>query len=611
MPMRTLTTSDPKLAIREAGFLIDLSHENIVQLEGLIEDTSKRIIWLAFPWAEHGNLCSFIASRDWEIPERIFLLNILVNEEYRAAITDFGSARRIRHVETPPPPISAVSAPRNLPGGWKDAIPAAQLNTTGNGVTLTIGKYTVRWAAPELLNEDRESLACDIWSLGWIAYEVMFGCVPFHDVTKETAVMWRVLQGDLPCLTDNARMALIQALSTLMMQCWSLDPDRRPKAEDCVVALSWMPMIVPAPTGGVSRREARLREAELNMRLGRMYLDQSDYSSSRDCYTKAIAIFTKDKQIKQRATGIEALGNLRLFFGEFDEAMKCYSEALQIRMNIGDRGGRADALWGLAGVHRARNQSEEAAELYSEVLQIRTEIGDRGGKADALWGLARVHCARNEYDEAARLYTEDFQIRTDIGDSAGRADALWGLAEVHLKRKEYDEAAKLYSEDLQIRIDIGDRAGRASATWGLAEVHRLRAEYDEAVTLYSEVLQVRTDIEYTAGRADALWGLAEIHRIRAEYGEAMTLYSEALQIRVDIGDRVGRADALCGLAHVHQARDEYTKAVEIYSDALQISTDIGYKYGISMASEGLAGIIRNPLVPPRSPKVGDLPRLIS
>lgn len=107
------------LTLREAEFLVDLEHESIIELVGFVEDVSKDIIWLVFPWEDHGNLKGFIASANWEIPERIWLINdvvrgveylhsrqppichgdlksinILVNSKYRAVITDFGSARR-------------------------------------------------------------------------------------------------------------------------------------------------------------------------------------------------------------------------------------------------------------------------------------------------------------------------------------------------------------------------------------------------------------------------------------------------------------------------------------------------------------------------------------
>ena len=54
--------------------MVELSHPNIVELEGFVEDASKHMIWLVFPWEENGNLRDFLASGEWEIPERISLV---------------------------------------------------------------------------------------------------------------------------------------------------------------------------------------------------------------------------------------------------------------------------------------------------------------------------------------------------------------------------------------------------------------------------------------------------------------------------------------------------------------------------------------------------------
>ncbi|KIO16809.1 hypothetical protein M407DRAFT_62296, partial [Tulasnella calospora MUT 4182] len=79
-------------------------------------------------------------------------INILVTSKCCAVITDFGSARRLTK---------------------KD--PGTQ--------------YTLRWAAPELLMDDEPGLWSDIWSLGWIWYEVMTNSIPFQHVQKDTTVI--------------------------------------------------------------------------------------------------------------------------------------------------------------------------------------------------------------------------------------------------------------------------------------------------------------------------------------------------------------------------------------------------------------------------------------
>ncbi|KIO24085.1 hypothetical protein M407DRAFT_213420 [Tulasnella calospora MUT 4182] len=226
------------MVLREAEFLIELSHECITKLQGFVEDTSKDKLWLVFPWQDNGDLRDFLASRDWEIPERIWLidnvvegveylhdqkppichgdlksLNILVNSECRALITDFGSAR---------PPLELTFC------------------DSTSTITLTGNKYTLRWAAPELLMEDQLGLWSDIWAMGWIFYEVITNAIPFQDIQTDLVVIQRVIQGDLPSITDHARMSLIWELCSLIIECWNIEPRKRPTAKDCRKVIAWM-----------------------------------------------------------------------------------------------------------------------------------------------------------------------------------------------------------------------------------------------------------------------------------------------------------------------------------------------------------------------------------
>lgn len=65
----------------------------------------------------------------------------------------------------------------------EDAAPPASTEekTTGvtiitsedqNVLTLSAPLYTLRWAAPELMEEDKATLATDIWAAGWVCWEV-------------------------------------------------------------------------------------------------------------------------------------------------------------------------------------------------------------------------------------------------------------------------------------------------------------------------------------------------------------------------------------------------------------------------------------------------------
>ncbi|KAG9025774.1 hypothetical protein FS837_004821 [Tulasnella sp. UAMH 9824] len=497
------------LTLREAGFLVELSHSNIIKLEGFVEDASKGTVWLVFPWEANGNLRDFIASQDWEIPERLSLIddvargveylhnqnppichgdlksvNILVNSYYRAVITDFGSARRLiegdPHTETEPV-VSGQQLATRL-----EATFCAATNT----ITLTGNEFTLRWAAPELLNDEPPTPKVDIWALGWIAYEVMTNSIPFEDIIKDSIVIRRVTQGHLPLITGDARMSLMLQLCWLMSECWRIDPSQRPTAIACRKALTWMPMIVPDSTRAAGPVVSEARSPSLLIQLGEMYRHQGDYANASKLYTEALRIFTSAADRQGRAEALERLSALQLLQGNYEGAIVSYSDALEIFTGIDDRRKKADALLGLAQAYTYHGKESEAIPFYSEVLKLYTDINYTYGRASALFGLAGVHRIRGEHSQAVPLYMDALQLWTDIGNRQGRASALWGLAEAHRSRHESTEAIKFYSDALQIYTDIGDTRGRAVALTSLAGVSSEQGRPKDAIEFYEKASKI-------------------------------------------------------------------------------------------------------------------------
>ncbi|KIO27943.1 hypothetical protein M407DRAFT_22850 [Tulasnella calospora MUT 4182] len=517
------------LALREAGFLAKLRHTNIVKLEGFVEGLSEDRVWLIFPWEENGNLKDFAASQDWEIPERISLIddvtsgveylhgqsppiyhgdlksvNILVTSECRAAITDFGSARRLvpKNPDTP----ATQTQDKLQPVLEFQATFCASTNT----LTLTGNEYTLRWAAPELLMDDEPGLWSDIWALGWIFYEVMTNSIPFQHVQKDSMIIKHVIDGKLPSVTDHTRMSLILELCSLMIKCWSINPGERPTAEDCRKLMRWMPMVAPDTQRTSKKGASGVRSPKLLVKLGNMHYQQDDYMNASQKFTEALDMYTQ----------------------------------------MGDSAGRAEALYGLGQLHCSLYQYNEALTVYSEALEIQTKIGDRKERARVLRGLAEVHLHQAEYSTATTFYSEAAQICTDVDDKEGRAYAIDGLAEVYRLQNEDSKAVTLYSEVAEIFADVGDRDGRAGALWSLADVHRYRNEYTEAASLYSEALNIYTDIGNQDGRASALLGLGDNHRAQDHHSDAVRLYEQAAEFFYQIGNHKRGADALKRAASV-------------------------------------------------------------
>ncbi|KIO23343.1 hypothetical protein M407DRAFT_27187 [Tulasnella calospora MUT 4182] len=519
------------LALREAGFLTELDHPNIVKLEGFVEDLAKNRVWLVFPWEENGNLKDFAASQDWEIPERIWLIddvargvehlhgrsppiyhgdlksvNILVTSECHAVITDFGSARRL----APKDLDTEVTQTRNK--AQPELEFQATFDASTNTMTLTGNEYTLRWAAPELLMDDEPDLWSDIWALGWIFYEVMTNSIPFQDVRKDSMVIKHVIDGKLPSVTDHTRMSLILALCSLMIKCWSINPRERPTAEHCRMSMDWMPMAAPAPRRTSETGASGGRSPELLMELGVMHRQQHDYINAAKFFTEALDMHTQMGDSRGRAVALRNLAELHYFRSEYNQALTLYSEALELFTKIGDRLGIAAGLRGLAGVHYDQKEYSKAATFYSEAAQISTDIGDKTGRANALDGLGEIYRFQYQYSKAKTLYTEVAEICADIGHRTRRAGALWSLAEMHRVQKEYTEAAALFSEAFQIYTDIGNRYGIANTLLCLADVHRDQDHHSDAIRLYEEAAEKFEQIGNTRMAADASTCAASVRR---------------------------------------------------------------------------------------------------
>lgn len=96
-----------------------------------------------------------------------FQANILVNSKYRAIIIDFGSARYLAAKDRDEEGGRAREEPRSA-GSLK-----ATFDPCTDTITLTCDhQYTLRWAAPEVLKDEGLHIRSDIWSFGWVAYEV-------------------------------------------------------------------------------------------------------------------------------------------------------------------------------------------------------------------------------------------------------------------------------------------------------------------------------------------------------------------------------------------------------------------------------------------------------
>ncbi|THU85509.1 kinase-like protein [Dendrothele bispora CBS 962.96] len=210
--------------LKEAILWRQFNHPNVLPFLGLyFLDLSKQRICLISPWMEMGNLRQYL-DKHGEDPIDYFALafdiayglsylhekkvvhgdlkgdNILITNFGRAAIADFGLARKVSESDTLR--LTSLSTSHHVKG-------------------------STRWLAPECLLENGvHTYHSDIYAFGCVCYEVFTGLIPFYEFPREISVVIHLNEGRRPSRPANSR--LNDNMWGIMQECWRQEPDSRP-----------------------------------------------------------------------------------------------------------------------------------------------------------------------------------------------------------------------------------------------------------------------------------------------------------------------------------------------------------------------------------------------
>ncbi|KAG9082157.1 hypothetical protein FRC06_005195, partial [Ceratobasidium sp. 370] len=206
-------------ATREIHAWAKCDHENVLELFGLVQHRGKLAV--VSPWMENGNLRQYLSKKPdvdrldlcLQITKGLAYLhqhdmvhgdlkgaNVLISDTGIAKLADFGNTE----------------------------LKEQTLQFT----TRTGTPYSLRWAAPEILENPPCSMPADIYALGMTIYETVTGSLPYAD-KADMAVLGEVLvHRRFPSRNDE--LILVQGdkdqLWHLMAECWNHKSSSRPKA---------------------------------------------------------------------------------------------------------------------------------------------------------------------------------------------------------------------------------------------------------------------------------------------------------------------------------------------------------------------------------------------
>ncbi|QRV78643.1 Tyrosine kinase domain protein [Ceratobasidium sp. AG-Ba] len=245
-PLDNETRQELKLLAREIYSWSKCKHANVLELLGFTCHRGK--LATVSPWMENGTLPEYISHKMdlnyldlcLKVSRGLSYLhsnniihgdlkgaNILVSESGEPKLTDFGNTK----------------------------LKEQSLKFT----TRTSPVYSLRWAAPEILNGSPCTLQSDVYALGMTIYEIVNNNVPYHDKHDLAVPVEVLVYRRFPSRHDDA--IRIQGptnwLWTLMTDCWDHDPLVRPLASDVEAKLATKMTHGPVELIGVLKKAAR------------------------------------------------------------------------------------------------------------------------------------------------------------------------------------------------------------------------------------------------------------------------------------------------------------------------------------------------------------------
>ncbi|CAM9783193.1 unnamed protein product [Choristocarpus tenellus] len=214
--------------VREVDAMVRLRSEHTVKIFGSITSTPGRLI-LVMELMEGGDLREFLAKDVTPLETPVALA--LVQDVAKGL--DFLHSNGVVHGDIKSPNILLTSGHRAKISDLGSAQMTEEMTTlVADGANGAISSTTLKWAAPEVLNDEQINFMSDIYSFGIVVWEVITRQLPWAETTAKELIV-RVCTGKRPPVPESATLTL----RSVMEKCWVDLPDARPSSGEILCLL--------------------------------------------------------------------------------------------------------------------------------------------------------------------------------------------------------------------------------------------------------------------------------------------------------------------------------------------------------------------------------------
>ncbi|KAG8984969.1 hypothetical protein FRB90_005019 [Tulasnella sp. 427] len=492
-------------------------------------------------------------------------MNILVNDSFDAVITDFGSARLVDK------PQSSSTLANEAIDAQQVARLQVKFRADTNELTLSGAQISLRWAAPEVLDEATPDLPSDMWAFGWICWEFITGKIPFPDEKNAWAIIPKVVRHQMPALRDDARLSYVISLCSVMTDCWSLDVPKRPSAEQCERELHCIPNAVPSAPSSTGNKH---RSSQHLSGLAFMYMLQSEYQAVETLLNEALDLARSTENYDSACTFLDSLVRYQKARGDFNTAKRYASllSSMSAQHGFNAVENSVPAIEGLFSF--ALQDFREPVEILDHTRSTLDTLDDPR-RAVTLVVLAYAYLVQSNFDLAMGSLTQALEIFTGEHLFLGVGIVLNIMAFIHGMQGREQTMDKLlqHSADVATRTNAGQQVqGHGLFFIGVVRFSQERfSEAEESLMLANDIFSISSD---HLGQVVASTLLGDVYSSQNNYLKAVESYLQASSIAAQVGIASLEAAALISLGEVLDKQIKPSEAEEAFSRALTVSKEI-------------------------------------
>ncbi|KAJ7716341.1 kinase-like domain-containing protein, partial [Mycena metata] len=257
--MRLYKTSDIEGLLQEFGrealLWRQLCHPNVLPFFDLYY-LEKRLCLIS-PWMGNGNIFEYLRKKPFNMNHFTFAspsalrmkpsLTLVVKVLDVALGVEYLHANNVVHGDLKSANILVTPSGRACIADFGLSYVTNPMTFRFTHVTVERGQGgTLRYQAPELFQDHVNHSGSNTYAFACVCYEIMTGKVHFfffffYEITKDPAVMVKVLAGQQPSKPYSWSTPVLEQFWQLLQDCWNMAPDLRPTATQIVERLKSPP----------------------------------------------------------------------------------------------------------------------------------------------------------------------------------------------------------------------------------------------------------------------------------------------------------------------------------------------------------------------------------